>query len=436
MLRYALPILLLLCAMLLPQDAAGRIVYVAPYSGVINPVSSAFLQEAITEANRESAECLIIELDTPGGLMESMRDIIKEIMSSGIPIVVYVFPSGSRAASAGVFITLAAHLAVMAPGTNIGAAHPVELGSGNGSSDEMAAKIENDAAAYIKSIAEKNGRNASWAEDAVRKSISATEKEALEKNVIDKISPSLPDLLEWLDGKKVKLSQGEVTLHTKDAAVRTIEMGRRYRFLNALSNPTVAYIFMLLGIYGLFFELSNPGSILPGVVGGIFIILAFFAFQTLPINYAGLALILLAVVLFIAEVKVASYGLLTVGGIVSMIVGSVMLFKTPAPFLRVSWQVIIPAALGTAAFFVFAVSKALLAQRRKPATGKPGILGETGTAVSWKDYSGKIFVHGEYWDAVSSEPIQTGDEILVIDSEARRLKVSKIPPPTGSEGAH
>jgi membrane-bound serine protease (ClpP class) len=358
--------------------------------------------------------------------MDSMRDIIKEIMNSDVPVVVYVSPSGSRAASAGVFITLAAHFAVMAPGTNIGAAHPVELGGSGETSDDMASKIENDAAAYIISIAEKHGRNAEWAERAVRESISAPETEALEQNVIDKICADISELLNWMDGKTVSVPSGEVTLNTKNASIQTLEMGHRYRFLNTLSNPTVAYIFMLLGMYGLFFELSNPGSIFPGVLGGLFLILAFFAFQTLPINYAGLALILFAIVLFIAEIKVASYGLLTVGGIISMIIGSVMLFKTPAPFLRVSWQVIIPAALGTAAFFAFAVSKALLAQRRKPTTGRPGILGEKGTVASWRAGSGKIFVHGEYWDAVSDEQLEPGDRILVSNTDEMRLKVTKI----------
>ena len=421
---YVFLLLVCLAVLLAPQQGSASVVYVAEYSGVINPVSSAFLQEAIAEANDHSAECLIIELDTPGGLMDSMRDIIKEILTSDIPVVVYVSPSGSRAASAGVFITLSAHFAVMAPGTNIGAAHPVELGSGE-TSDDMASKIENDAAAYIKSIAEKHGRNAEWAERAVRESISATEKEALEANVIDKVCNDLSEVLEWLHGQTATVTSGEVTLDTENASIRTIQMGHRYKFLNTLSNPTVAYIFMLLGIYGLFFELSNPGSIFPGVLGGLFLILAFFAFQQLPINYAGLALILFAIVLFIAEIKVASYGLLTVGGIISMIIGSVMLFKTPAPFLRVSWQVIIPAALGTAAFFAFAVSKALLAQRRKPTTGKPGILGERGKVVSWTGGSGKVFVHGEYWDAVSDETINPGDMVTVTASEEMQLRVSK-----------
>ncbi|NIQ95187.1 MAG: nodulation protein NfeD, partial [Desulfuromonadales bacterium] len=254
---------------------------------------------------------MVIELDTPGGLMDSMREIIKAMIGSDVPVVVYVSPGGARAASAGAFITIAAHVAAMAPQTNIGAAHPV-AGGGQEMDETMTEKVTNDAVAYIRSLAEKRGRNADWAEDAVRKSISSTEQEALEQNVIDLVSPNLETLLQDIDGRTVETSIGEQTLQTAGASVERREMGLRHRILDVISNPNVAYILMMLGMLGLFFELSNPGSIFPGVIGGC-IILAFYAFQTLPVNYAGLLLILLGIILFILEINVTSFGMLAVG---------------------------------------------------------------------------------------------------------------------------
>lgn len=408
-----------------PEPAAGApVVVVAIYEGVINPVAAEFLAQVISDATEQRAEALVIQLDTPGGLDTSMRLIIKEMSAARIPIIVYVSPTGARAASAGVFITLAAHVAAMAPGTNIGAAHPVAMGGGE-MDKEMKKKVENDAAAYIKSIAEKHGRNVQWAEDAVRQSVSATETEALKLKIIDYVAENLSALLAAVDGRVVETVDGRRTLKTRSAEIQKLLMSSRLKILNALSDPNIAYILMLLGIYGLIFELSNPGAILPGVVGAICLILAFYSFQTLPINYAGLLLILLAIILFIAEIKVPSYGLLTVGGVVSMILGSLMLFKTDLPFMRISWWVILPTAALTAGFFVFVLGLAWRAHHRKPVTGVEGFVGVLGTAKTEINPKGRVLVQGELWDAISSELIREGEAVEVTGVEGLKLYVKR-----------
>jgi len=393
-------------------------------NGVINPVSSEFISKSIIRANAMQAEALVIELDTPGGLDTSMRNIVKEIIGSSIPVIVYVSPSGARAASAGVFITLAAHIAAMAPGTNIGAAHPVSMG---GKMDAtMSEKATNDAAAYIKSLAERTGRNAVWAEDAVRKSVSATETEALKEHIVDFVSKDLNTLLKDVDGRKVTTAAGEKTLNTANAPVTFIEMGLRYKILDLISDPSVAYMLMLLGFYGIFFELTNPGTIFPGVTGAIFLILAFYSFQTLPVNYAGLLLIILALVLFILEIKIISHGLLTIGGIISMVIGSLMLFDSPAPFLRLSLLLILPAVIVTAFFFTATFRLAYRALKRKPVTGGEGLIGTAGKAITdiTKD-GGKAALHGEIWSASSDEIIKKGDKIEVVSLSGLQIKVKK-----------
>jgi membrane-bound serine protease (ClpP class) len=319
---------------------------------------------------------------------------------------------------------MAAHLAAMAPGTNIGAAHPVGVG---GKMDKtMAEKATNDAVAYIKSIAEETGRNAEWAEEAVRKSVSVTEKEALKKNIIDIISNDVKTLLHEIDGKEVTTSTGKVKLQTAHATLFSEEMGIRYQVLNFISNPSVAYMLMLLGFYGLFFELTNPGAIFPGVTGAIFLVLAFYSFQQLPVNYAGILLILLGLVMFMLEVKVVSYGMLTVGGIISMTIGSLMLFESPAPFLKVSLQVIIPTVVITGVFFTITFRLAYKAFRSKPVTGKEGLVGMTGRATaSITHEGGMVSVHGELWSAYSDEPIEKDDDIIVLSVSGLKLNVKK-----------
>ncbi|MEK7698427.1 MAG: nodulation protein NfeD, partial [Nitrospirota bacterium] len=289
-------------------------------NGVVNPVMSEFISKNIKDAASAKADALVIEFDTPGGLDTSMRDIVRNIIASETPIIVYVSPSGARAASAGVFITLSAHIAAMAPGTNIGAAHPVGIG---GKMDKtMSEKAENDAAAYIKSIAEQRGRNSEWAEKAVRKSVSITDAEALKLNVIDIVAPDLDSLLKSIDNRTVEMSTGKHIIKTKGIKVQHKEPGLRHKILSIISDPNIAYILMLLGFYGIFFELTNPGAIFPGVFGAISLILAFYSFQTLPVNYAGLLLIILAIILFILEITIISHGVLTIGGVIAMIIGS------------------------------------------------------------------------------------------------------------------
>jgi len=404
-------------------EPAARPVLAIQVEGVIAPSAADYIIRAIRQTDREAAQALIIELDTPGGLDLSMRAIIKEMLAAERPIVVYVSPRGARAASAGVFITLAAHVAAMAPGTNIGAAHPVNMG---GQMDkEMNKKVTNDAAAYIRTIAEQRGRNIQWAEDAVRKSVSVTEKEALKLKIIDLVADKLDNLLEALDGREVTTAAGTVVLHTKGVEVSRIDMGLRDKVLKVISDPTIAYMLLMLGLAGLYFEFSTPGAILPGVLGGICLILAFYAFQTLPINYAGLLLILLAVILFIAEVKVTSHGILAIGGIAAMILGSIMLIRSPAPFMRISLPAILITTAATAAFFTFLVTMALRAQRQKTTTGAEGLIGQIGTVRTPLEPEGSILVGGELWSAQCEEGAEPGDKVRVRGLKGLMLFVSK-----------
>jgi membrane-bound serine protease (ClpP class) len=406
-----------------PDASKGHILHLTVKS-TINPVISEYVDKGLKKAASEGAVCAIIQMDTPGGLDTAMRDIVQSILNSPVPVIVYVAPSGARAASAGVLITMAAHIAAMAPGTNIGAAHPVGLGGGK-MDETMLKKVENDAAAYAKSLAEQRGRNVEWAVKAVRESESVSAQKALELKIIDLVAPSLPDLIEQLNGKEIETVWGRRTLALEDLPVEREEMGWRYRLLDTLSNPNIAYILMMLGFYGLFFELSNPGVIFPGVFGAICLILAFFALQTLPVNYAGVLLILLAIILFIAEIKVTSYGVLTLGGIVALVLGSLMLIESPDPALRVSWYVILPMVLTTAGFFIFALSFALRAQMRQPTTGQEGLIGTRCKVTSPIKPEGKVFVHGEYWNAESEEAFEAGDTVEVVEVTELTLKVKR-----------
>ncbi len=424
--------LILLLSLCVGQVFADSFVYVIKVEGTINPATAEYISSSIKKATEEGAECLVIELDTPGGLLESTRGIVKAILSAEIPVVVFVYPSGARAGSAGVFITLSAHIAAMAPGTNIGAAHPVGIGGIGDTSKVMEQKITNDAAAFVRTIAEKRNRNVKWAERAVRESISSTETEALKENVIDLIASDLRDLLNKIDGRAVKVDSREVTLNVKDARIKFVEMNWRERLLALISDPNIAYILLLLGIYGILFELYNPGSIFPGVIGAICLILAFYSLQALPINYAGLALIILGIILLILELKIVSHGLLTIGGAISLLLGSIMLINSPFEFMQISLTVIITAVALTVLFFIFAIGMALKVQRRKPTTGKEGLIGETGVALTqFKPASngwavGQVRVHGEIWKAMSKDYINPNEEIVVRDVEGLTLKVEKV----------
>jgi membrane-bound serine protease (ClpP class) len=412
----------LLGAFPLAAHAAKGEVYVVKASGTVNPGLAEYLIGSMEKSFREGAACLVIQLDTPGGLALSMRSIVMAILSSEIPVVVYVSPSGARAASAGVMITLAADIAAMAPGTNIGAAHPVNLGQKE-MGKTMSEKVINDMVAYTKSIAEKRGRNTEWAEKAVRESVSVTEKEALELKVIDLIAQDLNDLLEKIDGRELK---DKGTLHTKGLKTVFLKETLRDKILKTLSDPNIAYLLMMIGMAGIYFELSHPGAIFPGVIGVISLILAFFAFQTLPVNYAGILLIAVALILFILEMKVASYGLLSLGGIISLFLGSLMLFKGGAPELSLSLRVLIPTVIMVSGFFVIVAGLVFRSQISKPRTGDKGLIGEVGVVKERLAPEGRIFVHGELWNAEALEPIEAGAKVRVLGVDHLVLKVEEV----------
>ncbi len=437
--------------------------------GPISPVSADYIEKQIAAAVDEGAGLVVLNLDTPGGLMTSTRQIVKALLGAEVPVAVHVAPPGARAASAGVFVTMAAHVAAMAPGTNIGAAHPVNIGGGSpfspgkeeqgekqgegrreegegekkpegesgregegekkpaeGDQDVMGQKVLNDTVAFIRSIAERQGRNADWAERAVRESVSVTEKEALELNVIDLIAEDLDELLEAVEGRVVNVSGEEITLSLAGAQVVERPMGWRQRVLASLSDPNVAYILMMLGIYGLFFELANPGVILPGVLGGLFLILAFFSFQVISINYAGFLLIALALILFMLEVKVVSYGMLTIGGAISLFLGSMMLFESADPYVRLSRSLILAATIFSAGFIVFGMTLVMRAHKRKPVTGIKGMIDEEGIATTDLSPEGKVRVHGEIWSAICDQEAPVGSKFRVVAVEGMKLRVELI----------
>ena len=410
-------------------------------NGMINPASSDYIRVGLEKAKESNANALVIEMDTPGGLLSSTKDIVKMILNSEVPVVVYIHPSGSSATSAGVFITLSAHVAAMNEGTSIGAAHPVSIGQrgsdkkkddkdgdeeGEKDKDIMNEKIENYAASFIESIAEKRGRNIEWAVEAVRNSASITSTEALEKNVIDIISPSLNDLLTRIDGRKIKVNEKEVILTTKDASIHNIEMSTKQKLIDVLSTPDIALLLISLGSLGLLLEFYNPGLIFPGVAGAICLMLGFVSFQILPFNYGGVVLLLIAVGLFIAEIYVPSFGLLTTGGIISFILGALLLFDTPESDISVGLDVVISAALALGLFFFFVVYSLIKARKLSFSTGYEGMIGEIGEVLSTIDGVLKIFVHGEYWSAKSDEIINKGDKVEIVEVISNmKLKVKK-----------
>ncbi|NUN70660.1 MAG: nodulation protein NfeD [Bacteroidetes bacterium] len=414
---------LFLCSAL----TAGQTVHILTVNGTINPTTSDYLRHGITVAGQAGAQAVIIELNTPGGLLQSTRDIVTAFLEAKLPVVVFVAPQGSRAASAGVFITMAAHVAVMAPGTNIGAAHPVNA---QGEMDSvMSGKVTNDAAAFIRTISERRHRNVQWGEEAVRNSVSVTENEALALGVIDLIAPNRAALIDSLEGRTVVIGADTVTLAVKGAVIEEHPMNWQYELLDLLSDPNISYILFLIGIYGLFFELYNPGSVLPGVAGAIAIILALYSMQTLPVNYAGLALIIVGIILFLLEIKITSYGLLSVGGVVALFFGSIMLYQNddPMEFVELSLGVVIPFVAATALFFFFVVGAGLRAQKRKVDTGELGMIGLEGTAFTSLSPEGQVRVQGEIWSAVSiGGTIPKDVRIVVTEIHGLQLKVKQL----------
>lgn len=415
--------------------AAGQTIRAVRWAGAINPVAGQFLSEQIAQANQENI-AFLLELDTPGGLDTSMRQIIQAQLASEIPIIVYVAPAGARAASAGALITLAADFAAMAPGTNLGAAHPVSIGpsaglpkeEGKDKQDVMMTKVVNDAVAYARSLAEQRGRNQDWAEKIVRESISTPASEAVKQGVVDLVAENSSQLLEKLSGRSYQRLGEKRIFDPGDGQIEYQEMGWRLSILNTLSNPNIAYMLMMLGILGIFFEISQPGVIFPGAIGAIALLLAFFGLQTLPVNYVGVLLILVGVVLFILEVKVASYGMLSVGGILAMSLGSLMLIGSDDPALQISRVIIAASVAVFSSFFLFAMFFVVRTQKTRFVSGREGLVGEGGKALSGFPGDGRVFVHGEYWDAWCEDEIGAGERVVV---EAMlpdmRIKVRRQP---------
>ena len=425
---------------------------------IISPVTQQYLVEALARSEEEQAECLVLILDTPGGLLESTRAIVKRIMNARVPVVVYVGPSGARAGSAGVFITLAAHVAAMAPSTNIGAAHPVAVGEGGGpvkklirrikraakdefgkprkadeeeiveeeQKDPMAEKIINDTVAWVTTIARARGRNEEWAKKAVTESFSVTEAEALQERVIDLIATDVPDLLRQIDGRTIELAGVAVELHTEGAQLAELPMSKRQEFLVTITNPNIAYLLMLLGTLGLIFEFTHPGIGFPGIAGLICLLLAMYAFQTLPVSYVAVALLVLGLGLLIAEIKIVSYGLLGIGGVICLTLGSLMLFESPDQSIGVSLQVIVPTVVTLAAIILFVIARALSAQASPVTTGAQGLIGDIGSASTDLNPDGQVFVHGELWAATSNRPVRAGAKVRVTRVRGLQLFVEPL----------
>ena len=411
----------------IPLLLSAQTVISIKIDGAINPVVASYIHRSIEKATSEHAACVLIHMNTPGGLLKSTRIIVGDILESPVPVIVYVSPAGAHAGSAGLFITMAGDIAAMTPGTNIGAAHPVTI---QGESDSiMNSKSTNDAAAFIRTIAEFRKRNLLWAEDAVRQSVAITASEALEKKIIDLIASNDRDLLNQIDGKMIKRDSTTTLLHTRGAVIQTLEMGFTEKLLNIISDPDIAYILLMLGLLGLLFELFNPGSIFPGIIGVISLVLAFYALNTLPVNYAGLALIVFGVVLLLLEIKVVSHGMLAIGGIVALLIGSVMLIRPDSGLdvMKISRILIISTVAITSAFFLFVIGMGIKAQRSKPVTGIGAMQGETAVAFDELNPSGKVRIRGEIWNAVSlSGKMHPGEKLRVKEVKNMTLYVERL----------
>ena len=421
--------LLLILFLVVPPAYSKDNVVVVKLSGAINPAVAEYVSDEISQANAEKDSLIVLHMDTPGGLDTSMREIIKKIQSSAVPVASFVAPTGSRAASAGTFITIASHIAAMAPGTNIGAAHPINIlggGNDNEQAKTMEKKVVNDAAAYIRSLAELRKRNAHWAELAVVNSVSISAEEAMKLNVIDFVAGDVKALVLAIHGREVQLASGSVSLKTKNLKIIYHEMNPRQKLLDIISNPNVTYILMMLGLVGLFFELSNPGLVLPGVIGSISLILALYAMQTLPINYAGLLLILFGVILFITEINVMSYGLLSVSGVISIFLGSTMLIDSDDPALQISRAILYPTLALTVILSSGIVMLATRTRSLKKLGGMEGMIGETGLVKEALNPQGRVLVHGELWEAEADTQITEGERVQVDFVQGLRIKVSKV----------
>ena len=426
--RILLTVLIVIFGALPPASAgdASAPVYLMHLTGAITPANADFFISAIQRAGDEGAGCLVVLLDTPGGLVESTRRMVMAMYDSRVPVVVYVSPAGARAASAGVMITMAADVAAMAPATHIGAAHPVDAG-GKDIGKTMAEKVTNDTVAFVRGIADRHGRNADWAEQSVRESVSVTETEALKKNVVDLVATDLDDLLARIDGRAVK---GRPAIAIDPARRVWLETPLRVKILKMLSDPNIAYILMMIGLAGLYFEFSHPGVVLPGVVGSIALVLAFYSFQTLPVNVAGILLIALALIFFILEMKIASYGMLSMAGLISLLLGSMMLFDRSGGRPGVSWQVILPTLGTVGGFFVVVAGLVFRSHTRRPMTGQSGLIGETGVVYTPLSPRGRVRIHGELWFARSRSNLDAGRRVRVtaIDGLTLEVEAEDSPP--------
>lgn len=422
--RFLIIVFSSLVVLMLASAVRASDIHTIRIQGTINPPAATFITESVTKAEKDGSEALLVLMDTPGGLDTSMREIVKTIMESNIPVIVYVYPSGARAASAGSVILLASHVAAMAPGTNAGAAHPVSVGQEK-ADKVMMEKVTKDAEAYVRSIAKQRGRNEEWAAKSVKESASITATDAVQNQVADVVAGNIDELLTKIDGKAVETKKGGVVLKTKGKKIAEVPMPFKYRFLSYISDPNVAYILMMIGLYGILFEIYSPGTIFPGVVGGICLILALYSFQTLPISYAGLFLILLGIIFFILELKIVSHGALGIAGIISLVIGSIMLIDLPSNILSISYTTIIIVAVLTGIFFFGVLSYAIKAQLSRVTTGREGLLGEEGMAQTDVSDGGKVFVHGEIWNGRSDEPISQGERVIVTSVEGLVLKVKK-----------
>ena len=418
-------------------------------NGTINPSTTDYIKAGLIEAQKNNSEALLILLDTPGGLLNSTKDIVKLLLNSEIPVIVYVFPKGSSATSAGVFITMAGNIAAMAPGTSIGAAHPVSIGGRNtkpkdnknpleknkestekedkGNSDIMGEKIENYAISFLQSIAEERGRNIKWAEQAVKNSDSITANEALKLKVIDIVSPNVPSLLNSINGKKIKVNDKQLVLNTAGARQNFFEMSLKQKIVNILSTPDIAFLLLSLGSLGILIEFYNPGTIFPGVAGLISLLIGFVSLQILPFNYGGLALVFVGLGLFVAEVYVTSYGLLSLAGLISFIFGALLLFETNESDVKVGYGVIIATSVTLGIFFLYVAYYVSRTFNKSTISGFEGMVDEKGEVVSWEGGSGKIFLNGEYWNAFSDDVLYAGDKVKVVESKGSlNIKVSKL----------
>lgn len=414
----------LLCMLFFFSMARAQKVVALTLDGTINPASADYLVKGLRKAEKAGATCVLLRLNTPGGLLKSTRTIVGSIISSPVPVIVYIWPEGAQAGSAGVFVTMAAHYAAMAPGTNIGAAHPVSSGEMD---TVMNAKVTNDAVAFIRSIAAERGRNSQWAEEAVRHSVSITGSEAVKENIVDTLAVSTKQLLAMVDGKTFRVASGTATVHTTNAVIEEVEMGPMQKLLNLLSDPNIAYLLLMIGFYGILFELYSPGAIFPGIIGGIALLLGLFALNTLPVNYAGLALVVFGIVLFILEIKITSHGMLTIGGILSLLLGSFMLIRDEItfPLLQISRTIILTITVLTALFFGLLIRLGWNAQKARPTTGREGLLGETGEAITDLAPLGTVLLHGELWTAETAMPVIKGEQVKVLGMKDFVLFVEK-----------